>query len=105
MKNMIIPKWLFAILYSGLMIVSIPAWAQDMKKGAFILISTEGKVNFIDAQGQQADAVAVGKPFLTSYQVEAEEGGKLVGLLSNGTLLTPGRKNQDEDRYIRAATI
>ena len=88
MKNMISPKWLFATVSTVFLILSVPAWAQEMKKGAFILISTEGKVNFIDAQGQQADAVAVGKPIPSSYQVETGEGGKLVGLLSNGTLLT-----------------
>ena len=88
MKNMIIPKWLLATLSTAFLILSVPAWAQEMKKGAFILISTEGKVNFIDAQGQETEAVAVGKPIPSSYQVETGEGGKLVGLLSNGTLLT-----------------
>ena len=61
---------------------------QDMKKGAFILISTEGEVSFLDDQGQPMEAVAVGKPIPSTYQVETGEGGQLVGLLSNGTLLT-----------------
>ncbi len=70
------------------------AQAQDSKKGAFILISSEGMVTFYDQQDNPVDPVAVGKPIPSTYKVETGEDGKMVGLLSNGTLLTLEQKTK-----------
>ena len=58
------------------------------EKGAFILISSEGEVNYLKQDGEGAPVVAVGSPIPASYSIETGPAGKLVGLLSNGTLLT-----------------
>jgi hypothetical protein len=88
MKNYILPTRLLSTWLLAVISFSPFAWGQEMRKGAFILISTEGDVNYLDEQGLEASPVAVGKPIPSSYSVETGQGGKLVGLLSNGTLLT-----------------
>ena len=57
-------------------------------KGAFILISTEGEVRYLKQDGEQASPVKAGTAIPPSYSVETGANGKVVGLLSNGTLLT-----------------
>ena len=88
MNNYIIPNRLMSTILLMVMTLAHFAWGQEMKKGAFILISLEGTVTFLDDQGKKASAVAVGQSIPASYQLETGEDGKLVGLLSNGTLLT-----------------
>ena len=73
--------------------LAVPAFAvfgQSGKadKGAFILISTEGEVRYLKQSGEQASPVKVGTAIPPSYSVETGATGKVVGLLSNGTLLT-----------------
>jgi len=88
MKNYILPTRLLSTWLLAVISFSPFAWGQEMRKGAFILISTAGDVNYLDEQGLEANPVAVGKPIPSTYSVETGQGGKLVGLLSNGTLLT-----------------
>ena len=57
-------------------------------QGAFILISSEGDVKYLGREGQPMSAVKVGSTIPPSYSVETGVTGKVVGLLSNGTLLT-----------------
>jgi hypothetical protein len=56
--------------------------------GAFILVSQEGEIKY-EEDGQVLDeTVAVGDAIPQSFTVITEKDAKLVGLLSNGTLLT-----------------
>ena len=73
-----------------LMIGGPLAYAQtnEVTKGAFILISSEGEVSYLNEKNQPAPPVKVGAPIPPSYFLETGFNGKLVGLLSNGTLLT-----------------
>ncbi len=61
---------------------------QELKKGAFILVSQKGEVGFIQQSGEEAPRVGVGQPIPPSYTIFTGSDGELVGLLSNGTLLT-----------------
>ena len=65
-------------------------YAQDGKsdRGAFILISTSGDVQYLKSNGQNKSAIKVGAVIPTSHTIKTGADGKLVGLLSNGTLLT-----------------
>ena len=73
-----------------LMIWNPLAYSQtnEVSKGAFILISSEGEVSYLNEENQPAPSVKVGAPIPPSYFLETGANGKLVGLLSNGTLLT-----------------
>ena len=61
---------------------------QELKKGAFILVSQKGEVGFIQQSGEEAPRVGLGQPIPPSYTIFTGSDGELVGLLSNGTLLT-----------------
>jgi hypothetical protein len=65
-------------------------YAQDGKsdRGAFILISTSGDVQYLKSNGQNKSAIKVGAVIPTSHTIKTGADGKLVGLLTNGTLLT-----------------
>jgi len=65
-------------------------WAQEDKggSGAFILVSIEGEVKFLDREEKAKPMVGVGSIIPKSYVIETGADGQLVGLLSNGTLLT-----------------
>jgi len=56
--------------------------------GAFILVSIDGSVKFLDKEDQAKPLVGVGSIIPKSYVIETGSDGQLVGLLSNGTLLT-----------------
>ena len=74
--------------------------AQDKKAGAFILISQQGSVSYEQMDGSTGPAIAVGKPIPLSYTIITGKGGQLVGLLSNGTLLT-----LDEETRMKVGTF
>ena len=57
---------LFAI---GWLSFSIFLLAQNDQVGAFILISQEGEVTYLGAQGASAEAVSVGKPIPLSHTI------------------------------------
>ena len=61
---------------------------QEYKSGALILVSKSGEISFEKSTGEKAPLVAVGKPIPPSYTIITGANGELVGLLSNGTLLT-----------------
>jgi hypothetical protein len=65
-------------------------WGQEDKggSGAFILVSFDGEIKFLDSQDQAKPMVGVGSIIPKSYVIETGADGQLVGLLSNGTLLT-----------------
>ena len=73
-----------------LMIWSPLAYSQtnEVSNGAFILISSEGEVSYLNEENQPEPSVKVGAPIPPNYFLETGFNGKLVGLLSNGTLLT-----------------
>ena len=79
-------NWIFlAVLLCGCM-----GWvhAQGNSKGALILVSSEGDVRFLARDGSQAPAVEAGMVVPSSQTIETGRTGRVVGLLSNGTLLT-----------------
>jgi hypothetical protein len=88
---------LFAIGWFG---CSVCLLAQNDQVGAFILVSQEGEVTYLGAQGAPAEAVSVGKPIPLSHTIITGKNGKLVGLLSNGTLLT-----LEEDTRMKVGTF
>ena len=65
-------------------------YAQDGKsdKGAFILISSSGDVQYLKSNGQNESTIKVGAVIPASHTIKTGADGKLVGLLTNGTLLT-----------------
>ena len=56
--------------------------------GAFILISSSGDVQYILRNGDKGSAVGVGAVIPVGHTIVTGADGKIVGLLSNGTLLT-----------------
>ena len=84
----------------GCLACTIFVQAQDAKVGAFIMVSQQGDVSFLKADGSSAKAVPAGKPIPLSHTIITGKGSKLVGLLSNGTLLTLG-----EDTRMKVASF
>jgi hypothetical protein len=90
----------FVLLAIAWLSFSVSLQAQDKQVGAFILVSQEGEVTYLGAQGAPAEAVSVGKPIPLSHTIITGKNGKLVGLLSNGTLLT-----LEEDTRMKVGTF
>ena len=84
----------------GCLACTIFVQAQDAKVGAFIMVSQQGDVSFLKADGSSAQAVPAGKPIPLSHTIITGKGSKLVGLLSNGTLLT-----LEEDTRMKVASF
>ena len=65
-------------------------WSEEKGEGsgAFILVSIDGSVQFLDSENNPKALVGVGSIIPKSYVIETGSDGQLVGLLSNGTLLT-----------------
>ena len=65
-------------------------WSEEKGEGsgAFILVSIDGSVKFLDPENNPKALVGVGSIIPKSYVIETGADGQLVGLLSNGTLLT-----------------
>jgi hypothetical protein len=76
------------LIFVGWLSFSYGLLGQDKKVGAFILVSQEGEVSYLGANDSPAKAVGIGKPIPLSHTIITGKNGKLVGLLSNGTLLT-----------------
>ena len=76
------------LLLVGWLSFSFCLIAQETKVGAFILVSQDGQITYLKADGSPAEMVSIGKPIPLSYTIITNKGAKLVGLLSNGTLLT-----------------
>lgn len=83
-------KKIYLSFFALLMILNPLAYSQtnEMRKGAFILVSEEGTVKFLDSENNFLPMVNVGEIIPKSYLIETGDDGQLVGLLSNGTLLT-----------------
>ena len=66
------------------------AWSEEKGEGsgAFIFISSQGDVKFLNGENQPQPMIGVGSIIPKSYVIETGGGSQLVGLLSNGTLLT-----------------
>jgi hypothetical protein len=66
------------------------SWSEEKGEGsgAFIFISSQGEVKFLDGENQPKPMIGVGSIIPKSYVIETGGGSQLVGLLSNGTLLT-----------------
>ena len=75
-------------------------YPQENSKGALILVSTEGKVRFVGKDGKDGPAVEVGMVVPAAQTIVTGRTGRLVGLLSNGTLLT-----LTENTRMRVATF
>jgi hypothetical protein len=84
--------WVAFVLFT----VANLLWSQqtDNNRGAFILISKQGDVRYLNAENQEMPKVVVGSIIPSTYLVVTGEGGSLVGLLSNGTLLTLDQNTQ-----------
>ena len=78
----------FPLLMSLLTTGLLTAQDGESNQGALILISTEGKVRYLDEKETQQEDIKIGSIIPSSYLVETGGDGKLTGLLSNGTLLT-----------------
>ena len=78
------------------------SWSQQVQdsKGAFILVSQKGDVRYLNAENQEMPDVGVGLVIPDSYHILTGDNGNLVGLLSNGTLLT-----LTENTRMRVATF
>ena len=64
--------------------------AQEKPSGALILVDQQGTVQFLDGQGNPAvqGTIGVGKILPVDHTAVTGQGGKIIFLLSNGTLLT-----------------
>jgi len=71
-----------------LALATVDAFAQASTKGAFIFISKKGDVHFENQAGEKMPDVGQGKTIPNNYIIITGKDGQLVGLLSNGTLLT-----------------
>ena len=78
----------YLLFVAGWLCLSFCLLGQEAKVGAFILVSEQGGVNYEKGDGSPAEGVSIGKPVPLSYTIITGKGAKLVGLLSNGTLLT-----------------
>lgn len=83
-----------------LLLISLPAFGVEPKRGVLILASTEGEVRFEDGEGNPGNLVKPGEPIPPSYFVITGAGAKAIGLLSNGTLLT-----LDENTRMKVGTF
>ena len=77
-------------LLGAIVLLQTTGYAKEVgsNNGAFILISSSGDVQYLQNNGQEGPAIQVGEIIPTSYTIRTGVNGKLVGLLSNGTLLT-----------------
>ena len=59
-------------------------------KGAVVIVSKDGPTQFLDLQGKPLpdDKTAVGRALVEGYVAQSGVGGKIVLLLSNGTVMT-----------------
>ena len=64
--------------------------AQEKPSGALILVDQQGTVQFLDGQGNPAvqGSIGVGKILPVDHTAVTGQGGKIIFLLSNGTLMT-----------------
>ena len=64
--------------------------AQEKPSGALILVDQQGTVQFLDGQGAPVknDSIGVGKILPVDHTAVTGQGGKIIFLLSNGTLMT-----------------
>ena len=78
------------------------SWSQQAEdsNGVFILVSQKGDVRYLNAEDQEMPDVGVGLVIPGSYHILTGDNGNLVGLLSNGTLLT-----LTENTRMRVATF
>ncbi len=88
------PKWLivFLFLWTGSLLV-----AQDAEAtGAFIVVSKEGDVKILDAEGQELPegSSAPGQTLLQGQTIKTGPSGKIILLLSTGTLTTVEHSSQ-----------
>ena len=88
------PLWLilFLSLYAGTLI-----FAQDgAGTGAFIVVSKEGEVTVLGADGAElpGDASAAGQTLLEGQTIKTGKSGKIILLLSTGTLTTVENSSQ-----------
>jgi hypothetical protein len=77
------------VIFTLLVWVNV-SWSQQGQdsNGAFILVSKKGDVRYLNAADEEMPDVGVGLVIPGSYHILTGDNGNLVGLLSNGTLLT-----------------
>ena len=82
--------FLFYILLSSL------SFGQDAGVGAFIIVSREGDVQVLDAAGQPlpAEETGAGKTLIEGQKIKTGDDGKMILLLSNGSLTTLDRDSE-----------
>jgi len=78
-------KVLFHVL---LLLHACCLWSQEKQEGALIMISKEGEVGFFDADGTRMAEVKAGGLIPRTYTIVTGANSQMVGLLSNGTLVT-----------------
>lgn len=72
------------------------SFAQDAGVGAFIIVSKEGEVQVLDAAGQPLPAkeTGAGKTLIEGQTIKTGDDGKMILLLSNGSLTTLQRDSE-----------
>ena len=83
-----------------LLLIGIQTSLAQVKQGVLILASAEGQISFQDASGNPAKKVNPGEPIPPEHFLITGRGAKVIGLLSNGTLMTIG-----ENTRMRVATF
>ena len=83
-----------------LFFIGMQSTYAQAKQGVLILASAEGQISFQDASGNPAKKVNPGEPIPPEHFLITGRGAKVIGLLSNGTLMTIG-----ENTRMRVATF
>ena len=81
-------KKIKVLFYVLLLLHACCLWSQEKQEGALIMISKEGEVGFFDADGTRMAEVKAGGLIPRTYTIVTEANSQMVGLLSNGTLVT-----------------
>ena len=81
-------KKIKVLFYVLLLLHACCLWSQEKQEGALIMISKEGEVGFFDADGTRMAEVKAGGLIPRTYTIVTGANSQMVGLLSNGTLVT-----------------
>jgi hypothetical protein len=81
-------------LFIGSCILSNIIALAENKMGVLILASSQGDVRFETSDGKPGTLVKAGEAIPSDYYVVTGFDGKVIGLLSNGTLLTLGENSR-----------
>ena len=94
MRKQMNPRLRIPLLFFGAWILGSIIAIAEVKKGVLILAFYEGDVHFENSDGLPGEMVKVGEAIPAEYYVVTGFDAKLIGLLSNGTLLTLGENSR-----------